>query len=192
MNMGQTMITSGMFVLLVMSVISANRMLNQNTETTLQSEALELSASIAEDLIAEASGKLYDVYDNGSGLQESWEFGSCGPSSEENSQIPVPADTLNPTTGVFKSADTFSDFDDYNGYKRLVTAGGISGFLVKSYVYYIDAVNPDVPTSWQTYFKKMDVRISHPLYIVDKEGRSFVDGDTTKPVQVIYSSLMSY
>ena len=190
MNMGQTMITTGMFVLLVMSAISANRMLNQNAEITLQTEAMELSASIAEDLMAEASAKLFDVYDNGSGTQYPWDFGSCGRSWWEDSQIPVPADTLNPTTGLFKSADTFNDFDDYDGYQRKLTAGGISGFLVKSYVYYVDEYAPDIPSYWQSYFKRMEVRISHPLYIVDKEGKSTnLDGS---PVEIIYTTLLTY
>jgi len=191
MNLGQTMITSGMFVLLVMSVISANRMLVHNTELTLQLEALEISSAIAEDLIAEASAKKFDVNvpDGDTGGMYPWDFGTCGPSSWENSQIPVPADTLL-ASGVFGSADTFNDFDDYNGYKRLVNAGGISGFNVKSYVYYVDEYNPDLPTDWQTYYKRMEVRVSHPQYIVDKEGKAFyADGS---PVQVIYKSLMSY
>lgn len=183
MNMGQTMITTGMFVLLVMSAVSANRMLTQNAEITLQTEAAEISASVAEDLMAEASAKLFDRYDDGSGTQYPWDFGDCGPSSWEYSQIPVPADTLNPTTGLFKSADTFSDFDDYDGYQRKVTAGGISGFLVKSYVYYVDEYAPDIPSYWQSYFKRMEVRVSHPLYIVNNEG---------SPIEIIYTTLLTY
>jgi len=190
MNMGQTMITTGMFVLLVMSAVSANRMLTQNAEITLQTEAAEISASVAEDLMAEASAKLFDRYDDGSGTQYPWDFGDCGPSSWEYSQIPVPADTLNPTTGLFTSADTLNDFDDYDGYQRKVTAGGISGFLVKSYVYYVDEYAPDIPSYWQSYFKRMEVRVRHPLYIVNKEGKSTnLDGS---PVEIVYTTLLTY
>ena len=186
MNLGQTMITSGMFVLLVMSVISANRMLVENTELTLQAEAMELSSTIAEDLIAEASFKKFDVTvpDGDMGFMYPWDFGTCGPSPTERSLVPLP------DTEPFKSLSTFNDFDDYDGYRRIVNAGGISGFVVNSYVYYVDEYNPDLPSYWQTYYKKMEVRVSHPQYIVDKEGKAFkADGS---PVQIVYTSLMSY
>ena len=185
MNMGQTMITSGMFVLLVMSVISANRMLVEDAEITYQAEAYELSATVAEDLMAEASAKLFDVYDNGTGTQSSWEFGDCGCSGSEAAYVsPLP------DTSPFKSVDGFNDFDDYNGYTRVVDAGSISGFKVRAFVYYIDPGYPDIPSYWQTYFKKMEVRVSHPKYIVDKEGRAFDEnGD---PVEIVYTTIMSY
>lgn len=187
MNMGQTMITTGMFVLLVMSAVSANRMLNQNVEITLQTEAMEISASVAEDLMAEASAKLFDRYDDGSGTQYPWDFGDCGPSSSEYNQVPQP-DTL--LSGAFKSESTFNDFDDYEGYQRKVTAGGISGFLVKSYVYYVDEYAPDIPSYWQSYFKRMEVRVSHPLYIVNKDGKS--TNSDGSPVEIVYTTLLTY
>jgi len=185
MNLGQTMITSGMFVLLVMSVISANRMLVEDTEITYQAEAAELSATIAEDLMAEASAKKFDVYDDGTGTQSPWDFGDCGCSPEEAQALgPLP------DRAPFKSDSVFSDFDDYNGYSRIVDAGGISGFKVSVSVYYVDEYDPDLPSYWQTYFKKMEVRVSHPKYIVDKEGRTF-DKDG-KAVEIVYTTLMSY
>jgi hypothetical protein len=186
MNMGQTMITSGMFVLLVMSVISANRMLIEDAEITYQAEAFELSASIAEDLMAEASAKLFDVKDDGTGTQDYWEFGSCGTSSSEAQYVtPLPDKT------PFKSVNGYNDFDDYNDYTRIVDAdSSISGFKVRVSVYYIDPAYPDIPSYWSSYFKKMEVGVSHPKYIVDKEGKAF-DKDG-KPVEIVYTTIMSY
>jgi len=185
------MITSGMFVLLVMSVISANRMLVEDAEITYQAEAYELSASIAEDLMAEASAKLFDVYDNGTGTQNSWEFGSCGASTSEAQYVsPLPDVSLLPDRPPFKSVAGFDDFDDYNGYSRIVDAGSISGFKVRVSVYYIDPAYPDMPSYWSSYFKKMEVRVSHPKYIVDKEGRAF--DDDGNPVEIVYTTIMSY
>ncbi len=40
MNLGQTMITLGVLILLMMTVISANRILIENVETATQTDAL--------------------------------------------------------------------------------------------------------------------------------------------------------
>ncbi len=53
MNLGQTLITLGMFILLIMSVISANRMITDNSQSQLQMQAIVSTASIANDLLLE-------------------------------------------------------------------------------------------------------------------------------------------
>jgi hypothetical protein len=185
MNMGQTMITSGMFVLLVMSVISANRMLVEDAEATYQAEAYELSATIAEDLMVEASAQLFDANDNGTGTQYPWNFSTCGTNGNEAAAVsPLPE------RAPFKSDSVFNDFDDYNGYSRIVDVGGISGFNVSVSVYYIDPAYPDIPSTSKSYFKEMEVKVSHPKYIVNKEGNAFNDDGT--PVEIVYSTIMSY
>lgn len=60
MGLGQTMITLGMFVLLIMTVISANRMLMENTTVELQTRALASSSLIASDLLEEILSKPFD------------------------------------------------------------------------------------------------------------------------------------
>ena len=51
MNLGQTMITVGMFVLLMMSVISANRMIIESSENELKTEALSSSSVVGGNLL---------------------------------------------------------------------------------------------------------------------------------------------
>ena len=60
MNLGQTLITLGMFVLLIMTVISANRILMDNNIAPFQSEALTSSAIIASDVLKEITRKPFD------------------------------------------------------------------------------------------------------------------------------------
>ena len=60
MNLGQTMITLGMLVLLIMTVISANRLLMDNAVAPLESEALTTSAIIASDVLKEITRKPFD------------------------------------------------------------------------------------------------------------------------------------
>ncbi len=177
MNLGQTMLTAAMFVLLVMSVISATRMLTDNAELNYQTEAMWATATIAQDLLQEAMSKKFDANDDGSGTQSTSAFtgaSSLGPNSSESSYV----GTLDSSyTGAFKSIAGYSDFDDYKGYKRMVTANNISGFVVTATVYYVEPAAPTVPVTYRTYYKVIKVSISHPQYL--KEA-------------VEYTSLLSY
>lgn len=181
MNLGQTMITMGMFVLLVMSVISANRMLVQNNELNLQTEALTASATIANDLLQEALSKRFDEFSDTTGTQPKSDFSppggnEWGPSAAEQSLLgPLPDSSY---TGAYRSIpdSVFNDLDDYNGYTRLVTENNISGFLVTVAVYYVNSSDPDVPLTTQNTYKKIEITVEHPQYL--------------KPVK--YSAMLSY
>ncbi|MCX6144615.1 MAG: hypothetical protein NTZ35_15510 [Ignavibacteriales bacterium] len=193
MNLGQTMITMGMFVLLVMSVISANRMLVQNAENSLQTEALAESATIANDIFSEAQSKLFDHnVDTTRTNQVPGDFSSptdtthseWGPSSAERSAVgPMPDSSY---VGHYRSINAFDDVDDYNGYTRIVgadTTSGvrIGGYLVTVRVFYVDLSNPDVAVDCQTNFKKIEVDVQHHPYL-----------DFLPDEKLTYSSLMSY
>lgn len=189
MNLGQTMIGMGMFILLVMSVISANRMLVQNAETNLQTEALTESATIANDLFSEAQSKLFDHFvDTSKANQVPGDFSS--PTGGSSSGW-GPSDTAQAAVGPLpdssyyghspRSIAAYTDVDDYNGYTRIVganTANGITigGYLVTVHVFYVDPSNPDVALNHQTFFKRIQVDVEHPQYLP----------------KITYSSLMSY
>ncbi len=174
-----------MFVLLVMSVISANRMLVDNNESTLKVEAYTASASIANDIMAEAQGKAFDanaIGDTEGKLQPS-QFSSpsggsplgWGPSAAERAAVgPMPDSSY---TGNYRSITAFDDFDDYDGYSRIVTENNISGFIATVKVFYVEPSDPDTKVNYQTFFKKIEVDVEHPKYL-DKK--------------ITYSSLMSY
>jgi hypothetical protein len=184
MNLGQTMITMGMFVLLVMSVISANRMLVDNNESTLKVESYTASASIANDIMAEAQGKKFDKFADTTGTQQPADFSSptdttgshagWGPSAAERAAVgPMPDSSY---TGNYRSITAFDDFDDYDGYSRIVTENNISGFIAAVKVFYVEPSDPDTKVDYRTFFKKIEVYVEHPKYL-----------DKMK-----YSSLMSY
>lgn len=169
------MLTAGMLLLLVMSVISANRMINDNTSAQFQSEALVSSATIANDLLLEIMNKRFD------GLPDSTKLvkGQCttsdfspydslftqnewGPSATERGLFVTP-DTL--YNGKYRSIAAFNDIDDYDGYQRTVNYGNITGFIVKVKVYYVTSTTPDVFSKTRTNFKRIDVTVEHPLYL---------------------------
>jgi hypothetical protein len=197
MNLGQTMITMGMFVLLVMSVISANRMLVQNAETGLQTEALAESATIANDVFQEVQGQLFDhLVDTSRSDQTQTEFSSptggspvnseWGPSNAERAAVGAMPDAAG--SGQYRSITAFDDVDDYNGYSRTVdvdTLNGIrlGGFVVHVRVMYVDPNQPPDPDTkdlkvvdYQTFMKRIEVDVEHPQYLS----------------KITYKSVMSY
>ncbi len=165
-----------MLLLLVMSVISANRMINDNTSAQFQSEALVSSATIANDLLLEIMGKRFDGLPDSTRLvtgkvtatTELSPYDSLqilpewGPSAAERGLLVSP-DTL--YNGKYRSYVALNDVDDYDGYQRTVNYGSINGFIVKVKVYYVNASSPDTRTLTRTYFKKIEVSVEHPLYL---------------------------
>ena len=181
MNLGQTLITTGMLVLLIMSVFSANRMLMEINQATYEAEATAASATIAADLIDEILTKKFDKFSDTTGTQDPSDFsppttGSVewGPSTSERLAVGS-YDTS--STNNYKSRMYFNDADDYIGYVRPVTMNYISGFTATVQVYYISPFEPDVPLTYRSYYKKIDVAVQHPLYV---------------PTPVIYTGLASY
>lgn len=191
MNLGQTMITMGMFVLLVMSVISANRMLVQNAEVGFQIEALAESATLANDLFSEAQSKLFDKYvDTTRTDQTPSEFSDptattgWGPSNAEKLAVGTLPDSS--YIGHYKSIAAYDDVDDYNGYSRIVdadTANGIriGGFKLTVRVFYVDPNNLDLAVTFRTNVKRIEIDVEHHPYMDDLPNR-----------KMTYTSLMSY
>jgi len=182
MNLGQTMITMGMFVLLVMSVISANRMLVENVETGLQTEALTESATIANDVFQEAQSKRYDEFADTTGTQSQTDFSpphegtpEWGPSNSERTAVGTLPDSN--YAGNYRSITAYDDVDDYDGYTRIVgadTTNGIriGGFRVTVRVMYVDPNQPPDPqtkdlvaVNYQTFMKRIEVDVEHPQYL---------------------------
>jgi hypothetical protein len=175
MNLGQTMITMGMFVLLVMSVISANRMLLQNSESNLENEALTESATIANDIFQEAESKKFDKFADETGTQDTSVFSppkqganEWGPSAIEAAAVPL---RDNSSSGQYRSIDAYDDVDDYNGYTRIVNADSangirLDGFLVSVRVFYVDSTMVEV--YHRTRDKGIVVTVKNEQYFPEK------------------------
>lgn len=162
------MITAGFFVLLIVVVISANRMINESTVSTGEGDATNLSVDIARAVVNEAYRKIFDEKWIDSVYQAATEYTSVsllGPETGEKFTLPdvVP----------YKSYAMYDDVDDYNGYSRIVDAGSMKGFKVTVQVYYIDQ-STYAKTSTQTYLKRVDVSVEHPTYLQKKVTYSTV------------------
>ena len=60
MGLGQTMLTAGLLVLMIMITISANRMLMDSSMTAYEAESINIAADLANSLIMEATRKKFD------------------------------------------------------------------------------------------------------------------------------------
>lgn len=179
MNLGQSTLAIVALVVITFLVVSANRIIIQSREDELKGEAFNQAGEIASDLISEAlkkkfdnplavhsywdhgylkSYKLYDFY------QDSTDFtapGSLGPNSNESAAVPLP------DRYPYKSISGYDDFDDYDGYQRIVDTPIMTGFVVNCTVVYVDAANLNNPVNYCTYYKRLVVNVSHPVYLPD-------------------------
>jgi hypothetical protein len=195
MNLGQTMITLGMFILLILSVISANRMILDNNQSQLQMQAIASTASIANDLLLEIMNKPFDqsVADT---TTTPWTQDQTGTKITVTSSLTAPTDTLgkwgcvwrhlltlpdSSYSGNYKSISFLKDVDDYDGYQRIVTYNGINGFVARVKVYYVNPTSPDVPRTVKSFYKKIEVSVTHPQYM-----------NTITDSVAVYSALSSY
>lgn len=173
MNLGQTMITIGMFTLLMMTVISANRILIENAEAEMEIEALISPSVLASSLLDEILRKPFDqrvVIDT---LATTWRQDTTGTLVTLESGLSIYQGTRwgirNRITlpdssylGNYQSILGLRDVDDYDGYVRLVRSGtSLITFTVQ--VYYVTYTAPDVLTTSQQFFKKVNITVHHPM-----------------------------
>ena len=171
MNLGQTIITLGAFILMSTVLLGMHTSFIENGKSVDEAKASITSLSLATSFIELAQGLAFDnqtvsqfIYVT-SGLTSA---GLLGPGAGENS-----------------IAD-FDDFDDFNGWEELVIIGGEEGvpdslqggthFKLKFDVYYvkIDYLNTKL-TAEKTFLKRMDVKV----------WRAFPEGKDTLTVSHI-------
>lgn len=161
MSLGQTMLTAGFVVLMIMLTISSNRMLMESSQTVLESEAIDIAADLANSLLIEATRKKFDHYQANYGYYGVSAFtspSSLGPESGE-------ALTTLPDTTPFQSVSRFNDVDDYNGYTRIVDGQLIKGFKLQATVYYLASRTDLTQKNSKTVLKRIDVLVTHPQYL---------------------------
>jgi hypothetical protein len=195
MNLGQTLLTLGMFVLLIMTVISANRLMMEDPVAALNARAVQASSSIANDLFREITSKPFDqnvVNPRSDTTKLVWSQDSTGtmyPYLANFGGVGTPAtfDTTRLTAygkwswgarrglvlpdssyiGSYKSITGLKDVDDYDGYRRIVDYDNtLKAFTLSVKVYYVLWATPDVQTTTRSVFKRIDVTVTQ-TYLTD-------------------------
>jgi hypothetical protein len=104
---------------------------------------------------------------------DSFDYGK--PSDFESQMGPPFSISPWPDVAPYKSIPSghgqYNDVGDYNGYERIANSSDISGYHLKVAVYYVSLsyANPDtavqIYSAVQTYFKRIDVTVDHPIYL---------------------------
>jgi len=174
MSLGQSILSILALVVITFLVVSANRIITDSLQDELKGEAYNQAGEIASDLINESLKKkfddptvvhytskgtayyLYDFYQNSNDFTAP---GSLGPSLAEKTAVPLP------DTYPYKSLTGYDDFDDYNGYQRIVDTPVMKGFVVNCTVTYVNGGDLNTPYNGKQYYKRLVVTVSQPTYL---------------------------
>jgi hypothetical protein len=181
MSLGQSALAAMALVVITFLVVSANRIIIQSRQDELKGEAYNQAGEIANDLINEALKKKFDDpqvlhYFWYSGIKYYYNYGDGHNVYEDTTQL-TPVNKLGATSPVTPPAEHgpigtkflsigYDDFDDYNGYQRIVDTPTMTGFVVNCTVSYYSPYTK-TPVNYPTYMKILTVTVSQPIYLPD-------------------------
>ncbi len=166
MNTGQTMLT--LAALTVLSILTLNfyGSIAQTGRALSQSNAGFFATSLATSYIERAQNTSFDEVTD---------------TLAQNLVLTNPT-LLTPTSRLGRDGDAskdsiykFRDFDDFNGFNDTTQPGGMLGTFVASFrVYYVNPLNIDQEVAYQTFVKKMDIKVWRIFPPIDTtEARAF-------------------
>ena len=157
-------------VLISVAIINVNKMVTDKDTSFYEKKAIEQAGSLATSLLDEISKKKFDstVDTNYTGYVSSSTFdapASMGASAAALAYVNPggASDSYTPFRSITNAY--FDDVDDYDGYVRTATSGGLPGFRLWVSVYYVNASS--VTSGVRTYYKKVDVNVSNTIYMAD-------------------------
>ena len=173
MSLGQSILSILALVVITFLVVSANRIITDSLQDELKGEAYNQAGEIANDLINEAlrtkfddpsvwhivNGRSYQLYAFYQSPSDFTSPSSLGPSLAEKTAVPLP------DTYPYKSLTGYDDFDDYNGYQRIVDTPVMKGFVVNCTVTYVNGGDLNTPYNGKQYYKRLVVTVSQPTYL---------------------------
>jgi hypothetical protein len=145
----QSLTTIGAIALFSLISIRFNSSVLENMSVEVENKVYLTAFSLADDLIEEIKQKAFD--------EQTVDFRSISPGELTPSYLFAP-EVLDPGENGYPS--TWDDIDDYNGYSKQVSLPHAEGFSVTSRVDYVQENNYDQVSSTQTFFKRIEVRVS--------------------------------
>ena len=156
MGTGQTMLTAMFLVLLTVLMIAANQLLINSTQNSLESLASDEGMDAANQLMMEIVQKKFDANVYYSSYESSYNF----------IFIQQPSHSISlPDAAPFQSVAAYTSINEYNGYRRKVDGPNIKGFTDSVAVYYVSRTNMTSASYTQTYYKRIDIVVTHPTYL---------------------------
>jgi len=171
MGSNQLLLIVAALAILITLQLSINGSLIRSFVADLDGEATIDAVSVGEAMVDEIQTKVFDeqvvpgvVFDLNL-LTPSNSFGR--ETSTENTVSPYEREP-------FQSKTKFNDVDDYDGYTRIVTSPRLGDYTVKDTVYYVLGSNLDSPSNTQTWWKKVEVTVTHPNLLFPVTVKSVV------------------
>ena len=160
---GQTMLTALFLVLLTVLMIASNQLLIDSTQNTLESLAAEQGLDLAHQLMMEILSKNFDA-----NYTPPYTYYVTNVSNFTTPSGQKPSTGHNftlPDVTPYKSTSTYTSVGEYNGYKRTANGANLTGFQLTVSVYYVSRTNATTASASQTYYKRIDVSVTHPTYL---------------------------
>lgn len=154
----QSMLVLGAMGILALISLRFNTSVLQNSTVEIENKVYLTAFSLADDMIEEIKQKAFD--------QQTVVFRSINP--EEL----TPANSLGPGGGETSPA-LFNDIDDYHNYQKVISLPHAEGYTLKCIVKYVQANNPNLVSSTQTFYKRVEV-IVNSKYLSQPVKLSFI------------------
>jgi len=142
----QSMLAIGSLFLLSLVSLNFNSALLQSNTAELENKVYLTAFSLADDVIEEIKQKSFD--------EKTVVFPTVNPLTL------TPSGSLGPEGGEIYPF--YNDIDDYNNFTRDADAPHSEKYHISTKVYYVSETNPDIKSSTQTFYKKVDVTVSSP------------------------------
>jgi len=155
-------LTIGAMAILALVSLRFNTTLLENRTTEIENKVYLTAFSLADDMIEEIKQKAFD--------EQTVEWRAI---PEE--QL-TPADNFAPEDldpGETNDPSTWDDIDDYNGYSKTISTPHAENYNVTTSVNYVSATDQNEISDDQTYFKRIEVRVTSP-YLSHSVMLSFI------------------
>lgn len=186
------MLTAAFLVLITIAAMNANKMIVERDVSYYEQEAYQQAAVLANALLTEIMTKRFDEYATST---DSW-YADVTDFSTPLGPFPWEASNVNPSGtpdrwNPYRSVTTsyFNDVDDYHGYKRTATSGGLPGFLLTVQVYYVDTTNLELASVSRTYYKRIVVTVTNTTYF---RKRDRDNNGVEEDVELVFSTVKAY
>ncbi len=147
MGGAQTLMTIGALMLLTSVIFSLNNAILGRDLVSYESEAALTATSLAQSLLEEVRTRAFDEK-------------TVPPNNVSNPMYLTPPGNLGAEASEVSTED-FDDVDDYNDFERTVRNSRQGDYEQSVKVYYVRASNLVDSLGYQTYLKRVDVRVTH-------------------------------
>lgn len=146
MGSGQQLLTLGGMMLLGLLVLRMTTSFMTTSDVLLETKFGVLATSIATSVLEEAKSKSFDEKTISSGIENVLNMTGHAALGKETGEV----------------YPNFDDFDDFNNFVRVDSSMPSAVFTINCKVYYVEPSAPEVKVNYQTWNKRIDVRISSP------------------------------